>query len=212
MHATRRRSRVVHAGGRRRARGASGGSASAAADRNRSGAGRAVTSQRCRCAVAERPSHVGGERTAFDAMIRMFLCAGFGQKLELGRSQLDGAPRRFVEPIEARIESRITTGGVARQREVGGEARFDARRLAVNPKKQQLGGCLGQVKEGKEKEAKSILLERVESRLYSHFTLARDAAGGDPRLDASFDWLYEASRRTVELRTAQLELLPEASA
>src|SRR4029079_808226 len=32
---------------------------------------------------------------------------------------------------------------------------------AVNPKKQQLGGCLGQVKEGKEKEAKSILLERV---------------------------------------------------
>ena len=53
---------------------------------------------------------------------------------------------------------------------------------------------------------------RVESRLYSHFTLARDAAGGDPRLDASFDWLYEASRRTVELRTAQLELLPEASA
>jgi len=53
---------------------------------------------------------------------------------------------------------------------------------------------------------------RVESRLYSHFTLARDAAGGDPRLDASFDWLYEASRRTVELRTAQLELLPETSA
>ena len=53
---------------------------------------------------------------------------------------------------------------------------------------------------------------RVESLLYSHFTLARDAAGGDPRLDASFDWLYEASRRTVELRTAQLELLPETSA
>jgi len=53
---------------------------------------------------------------------------------------------------------------------------------------------------------------RVESRLYSHFMLARDAAGGDPRLDASFDWLYEAARRTVELRTAQLELLPETSA
>jgi hypothetical protein len=51
--------------------------------------------------------------------------------------------------------------------------------------------------------------ERIESRLYSHFTLARDAAGGDPRLDASFDWLYEASRRVVEQRTAQLELLPE---
>jgi len=49
----------------------------------------------------------------------------------------------------------------------------------------------------------------VGSRLYSHFTLARDAAGGDPRLDASFDWLYEASRRIVEQRTAQLELLPE---
>lgn len=52
--------------------------------------------------------------------------------------------------------------------------------------------------------------ERVELRLYSHFKLARDAAGGDPRLDASFDWLYEASRRVVEQRTAQLELLPEA--
>jgi hypothetical protein len=49
----------------------------------------------------------------------------------------------------------------------------------------------------------------VESRLYSHFTLARDAAGGDPRLDASFDWLYEASRRIVDQRTSQLELLPE---
>jgi hypothetical protein len=49
----------------------------------------------------------------------------------------------------------------------------------------------------------------VEGRLYSHFTLARDAAGGDPRLDASFDWLYEASRRIVDQRTSQLELLPE---
>lgn len=54
--------------------------------------------------------------------------------------------------------------------------------------------------------------ERIETRLYGHFTLARDAAGGDPRLDASFDWLYEASRRVVAQRTAQLELLPEASA
>jgi hypothetical protein len=52
--------------------------------------------------------------------------------------------------------------------------------------------------------------ERIESHLYSHFTLARDAAGGDPRLDASFDWLYEASRRIVGQRTAQLELLPES--
>jgi hypothetical protein len=51
--------------------------------------------------------------------------------------------------------------------------------------------------------------ERIEGRLYSHFTLARDAAGGDPRLDASFDWLYEASRRIVEQRTSQLELLPD---
>ncbi len=51
--------------------------------------------------------------------------------------------------------------------------------------------------------------ERIDARLYSHFTLARDAAGGDPRLDASFDWLYEAARRVVEARTAQLELLPD---
>lgn len=52
--------------------------------------------------------------------------------------------------------------------------------------------------------------ERVDVRLYTHFTLARDAAGGDPRLDASFDWLYEAARRVVAQRTAQLELLPDA--
>lgn len=51
--------------------------------------------------------------------------------------------------------------------------------------------------------------EWVETHLYRHFALARDAAGGDPRLDASFDWLYEASRRIVAQRTAQLELLPE---
>lgn len=54
--------------------------------------------------------------------------------------------------------------------------------------------------------------ERVDARLYSHFTLARDAAGGDPRLDASFDWLYEGARRVVAQRTAQLELLPDGSA
>jgi len=54
--------------------------------------------------------------------------------------------------------------------------------------------------------------ERVDARIYSHFTLARDAAGGDPRLDASFDWLYEATGRVVAQRTAQLELLPETSA
>ena len=52
--------------------------------------------------------------------------------------------------------------------------------------------------------------EAAEARLYSHFALAREAAGGDPLLDASFDWLYEAARRVVELRTAQLELLPES--
>jgi len=52
--------------------------------------------------------------------------------------------------------------------------------------------------------------ERIDQRLYGHFTLARDAAGGDPRLDASFDWLFEASRRIVAQRTAQLELLPES--
>lgn len=53
--------------------------------------------------------------------------------------------------------------------------------------------------------------ERVETRLYGHFRLARDAAGGDPRLDASFDWLYEAARHVVAQRTAQLELLPEGT-
>jgi hypothetical protein len=51
--------------------------------------------------------------------------------------------------------------------------------------------------------------KRVDARLYGHFALARDAAGGDPRLDASFDWLHEAARQVVEQRTAQLELLPD---
>jgi hypothetical protein len=51
--------------------------------------------------------------------------------------------------------------------------------------------------------------ERLDTRLYNRFALARDAAGGDPRLDASFDWLYEASRRVVAQRTSQLELLPD---
>jgi hypothetical protein len=52
--------------------------------------------------------------------------------------------------------------------------------------------------------------ERIETHLYNHFGLARNAAGGDARLDASFVWLYEASRRVVAQRTAQLELLPES--
>jgi hypothetical protein len=53
--------------------------------------------------------------------------------------------------------------------------------------------------------------DRIEQQLYGRLLLAREAAAGDPRLDATCDWLFEASRLVVEARTSQLELLPEGS-
>lgn len=54
--------------------------------------------------------------------------------------------------------------------------------------------------------------ERVAHQLYGRLLLAREGAAGDPRLDATCDWLFEASRLVVEARTSQLELMSEGSA
>jgi hypothetical protein len=54
--------------------------------------------------------------------------------------------------------------------------------------------------------------ERVAHQLYGRLLLSREGAAGDPRLDATCDWLFEASRLVVEARTSQLELMSEGSA
>jgi hypothetical protein len=54
--------------------------------------------------------------------------------------------------------------------------------------------------------------ERVAHQLYGRLLLAREGAAGDPRLDATCDWLFEASRLVVQARTSQLELMSEGSA
>lgn len=53
--------------------------------------------------------------------------------------------------------------------------------------------------------------ERVMHQLYGRLLLAREGAAGDPRLDATCDWLYEASRLVVEARSSQLELMSEGT-
>jgi hypothetical protein len=53
--------------------------------------------------------------------------------------------------------------------------------------------------------------ERVTHQLYGRMLLAREGAAGDPRLDATCDWLFEASRLVVEARSSQLELMSEGS-
>jgi hypothetical protein len=53
--------------------------------------------------------------------------------------------------------------------------------------------------------------ERVTHQLYGRLLLAREGAAGDPRLDATCDWLFEASRLVVEARTSQLELMSEGT-
>jgi hypothetical protein len=52
--------------------------------------------------------------------------------------------------------------------------------------------------------------ERILQQLYGRLSLAREAAAGDPRLDATCDWLFEASRIVVDARTSQLELLSDS--
>ena len=122
VHAARRRGRVVQVGGRR----ASSRRIPPELVRRRATARRRRARSRvgcCRRAIAEWPTHARWERAAVDAMIRTFSCAGFGQAARAGRFELDGSPRCLVQPIEARIESRVTAGGVAGQREVAVQAR-----------------------------------------------------------------------------------------
>jgi hypothetical protein len=51
--------------------------------------------------------------------------------------------------------------------------------------------------------------ESIARQLYARLMLAREAAAGDPRLDATCDWLYEAARLVAASRSSQLELLAE---
>jgi hypothetical protein len=53
--------------------------------------------------------------------------------------------------------------------------------------------------------------ESVTHQLYGRLLLAREGAAGDPRLDATCDWLFEASRLVVEARNSQLELMSEGT-
>ncbi len=53
--------------------------------------------------------------------------------------------------------------------------------------------------------------ESVTHQLYGRLLLAREGAAGDPRLDATCDWLFEASRLVVEARSSQLELMSEGT-
>jgi hypothetical protein len=53
--------------------------------------------------------------------------------------------------------------------------------------------------------------ETVTHQLYGRLLLAREGAAGDPRLDATCDWLFEASRLVVEARSSQLELMSEGT-
>jgi hypothetical protein len=53
--------------------------------------------------------------------------------------------------------------------------------------------------------------ESVAHQLYGRLLLAREGAAGDPRLDATCDWLFEASRLVVEARSSQLELMSEGT-
>jgi hypothetical protein len=53
--------------------------------------------------------------------------------------------------------------------------------------------------------------ERIAHQLYGRLLLAREGAAGDPRLDATCDWLFEASRQVIDALTSQLELMSEGT-
>ena len=54
--------------------------------------------------------------------------------------------------------------------------------------------------------------EQMAHQVYGRLLLAREGAAGDPRLDATCDWLFEAARLVIAAQTSQLELLPDGSA
>src|ERR1051325_11619494 len=53
--------------------------------------------------------------------------------------------------------------------------------------------------------------DRIAHHLYGRLLLARYGSAGDPRLDATCDWLFEASLQVIDARTSQLELMSEGT-
>lgn len=86
----------------------------------------------------------------------------FREQFELGRALRDYVARRLVQPIEARIEARVSTGRIARESEVSVQAGLDALGLTVQPKQQELGSRFGEMKEREEKEAHARLVAGVD--------------------------------------------------
>ena len=78
-------------------------------------------------------------------MIRLYSSPAFGQQLELGGALGHDAPRGLVEPVEARVEPGIATGGVAGQREMAVEPRVDPLGLSMQAKQQELGRGFGEM-------------------------------------------------------------------
>src|SRR6185437_6574701 len=100
-----------------------------------------------------------------------------GEQLELRGALCDDAARRLVQPVEARIEPRVTAGRVARETEMAVQPSLDAFRLAVQPKEQQLGRRFGEMKEREQEEAHTRVVARVdggEERWFAQRTLLAD--------------------------------------
>src|SRR5947209_3786126 len=88
--------------------------------------------------------------------------ARLGEQLELRRSLLDDTSRRFEQPVEARVEARISARRVTREGEVTVEPCVDALRFTMEAKEQQLGRGFGEMKEREHEEAHSRLVGRVD--------------------------------------------------
>ena len=73
--------------------------------------------------------------------------ASLRQELELCGALRNDATSRFEQPIEARIQTRITSGGVTREHEVPVQSLIHALRFTVEPEEQQLGARFRQMKE-----------------------------------------------------------------
>src|SRR5512143_3311997 len=95
-------------------------------------------------------------------MISVCSSAALGQQLELGGPLGHDLAGRLVQPVEAGVESRITAGGIAGEREVAVEPRFDALGLTVQSEEEQLGGCLGQMEEREDVEAHARFVGGVD--------------------------------------------------
>src|SRR5262245_52600876 len=90
--------------------------------------------------------------------------AGFGQQLQLRRSLSDDAARRLVQPVEARIQSRIAAGGVARETEMAVEPGLHALGLSVQAEEQKIGRGFGEMEERECEESHSRFVSGVDRR------------------------------------------------